>query len=462
MVNAFVPYNLDLERLLATHPPGFKYHIDCFRHIISLIHEIPSRNKELLKYPYIPVHSDGIQKRVHDYKKYINYLRSHGIFETDNQFIIGLKSIGYRFAPQYQTTVKIEQITKYTLCKSLRKGRESDSKRVERKYPYLRKWFNEDLQIDYTAALDYLSDQLKLNTDRHVENALLKFNAGCMNAHRLRQHDFFYKVDKNVHRLHSNLTVTKSELRNFITYGGHPLVSVDIRNSQPCLSVALLRENFYFSPSGGVIFSPFLNISNISVNKSAFKPLHQSSTVHGIHSYIMSVENGETLDSKGFQPYITAVQDGVLYEYIQEEMEAKTGIPITDRRVLKEIIFTVLFTDNRFIGQPEAEPKRIFRDIFPEVYHLLALIKRKDSTLLPRLLQTIESKLMLDHVARRIARERPEMPLYTIHDSIVCPVGNEDYVAQVIREEMNKAIGVTPTLKYEYWTPDNLKKKSSR
>jgi hypothetical protein len=63
---------------------------------------------------------------------------------------------------------------------------------------------------------------------------------------------------------------------------------------------------------------------------------------------------------------------------------------------------------------------------------------------------------MLDYVARRISNERPDMPIWTIHDSVVCPVGNETYVANVMKEEAQKAIGVKPKVNFEYWTPDNL------
>lgn len=49
------------------------------------------------------------------------------------------------------------------------------------------------------------------------------------------------------------------------------------------------------------------------------------------------------------------------------------------------------------------------------------------------------------------------MPLFTVHDSIVCPVGNENYCSNIIKEEMKKAIGIEPSLKYEYWSPKNIK-----
>jgi len=72
------------------------------------------------------------------------------------------------------------------------------------------------------------------------------------------------------------------------------------------------------------------------------------------------------------------------------------------------------------------------------------------------LLQQIESHLVLQVITKRIARERPTMPLFTIHDSIVTTEGNENYVQEIIIQEMKKAVGFGPGLRIERWTPDNL------
>ena len=163
--------------------------------------------------------------------------------------------------------------------------------------------------------------------------------------------------------------------------------------------------------------------------------------------------NDETQASSDVQKYITESAHGTLYEYIQDKIEQITGNKILNRKDLKGIIFTVLYSDNRFIGQIEAEPKRMFKDLFPNVYEVFSFIKREDSTILPRLLQNIEAHLMLDYVAKRITTENPNMPVFTIHDSIVVTKGNENYVAKVIKEVMFKAIGIAPSVKYDYWEP---------
>jgi len=152
------------------------------------------------------------------------------------------------------------------------------------------------------------------------------------------------------------------------------------------------------------------------------------------------------------------VLDGTLYEYLADEINERHGIMFTDRKEIKKIIFTVLFSDNRFIGQQGAWAKKMFKVIFPSVYSVFAAIKRNNASALPILLQRMEARLMLDHVSARISKEYPDLPIFTIHDSIVCPVGMEQYVSTVITEESLKCIGAVPKLSFEQWGKEKVRK----
>ena len=88
---------------------------------------------------------------------------------------------------------------------------------------------------------------------------------------------------------------------------------------------------------------------------------------------------------------------------------------------------------------------------------MFPLIKKLDKTNLPRLLQRIESHLILLVISKRISRERPDLPIFTIHDSIVTTEGNEDYVQQVMAEELEKAIGFSQKFSIEEWDTALLK-----
>lgn len=79
------------------------------------------------------------------------------------------------------------------------------------------------------------------------------------------------------------------------------------------------------------------------------------------------------------------------------------------------------------------------------------MIKLCDHTALAHILQRIEIMVMIQKVAVRISKDRPELPIFTIHDSIVTTVGNEEYVSTVIKEEVLKLTGLTALLGMEYW-----------
>ena len=63
----------------------------------------------------------------------------------------------------------------------------------------------------------------------------------------------------------------------------------------------------------------------------------------------------------------------------------------------------------------------------------------------------MESKLILDKCCGRITKERPDLFIITIHDSIVTTKGNEEYIKQVIEEEALNYIGNKPKVEFEYW-----------
>jgi len=122
-----------------------------------------------------------------------------------------------------------------------------------------------------------------------------------------------------------------------------------------------------------------------------------------------------------------------------------------DKKKIKTMIFVVFFSNNRYMGQPEALSKRKFKEHFPQTYEIFRRIKVNNHTALAHILQRIESLIMIQNVVVRIAKERPELPIFTIHDSVVTTVGNEEYVSSLIKEEVFRLTGLNARLGIEYW-----------
>lgn len=150
--------------------------------------------------------------------------------------------------------------------------------------------------------------------------------------------------------------------------------------------------------------------------------------------------------------YKKLTSDGSLYEYLKDEFSVVLGSAFKNKRVVKSIIFTVFFTDNRY----QDEVKQLFKKLFPVVTKMFSIIKRKDRTILPRLLQSIEAYLFLQVITKQVAKINPRIPLYTIHDSIVTTERYVPIVKKVMRDVLIRYVGVVPTFSEEPWDPSEL------
>jgi hypothetical protein len=177
----------------------------------------------------------------------------------------------------------------------------------------------------------------------------------------------------------------------------------------------------------------------------------------------MLVKDDETQCGSDLELYCTLVDKGRLYPYLSRKFEEETGIrldlnKIEEKRRLKEIIFVTMFSDNRFIGQKEAKMKRFFKQLFPTVYEVFSLIKKKANFLLPVILQRIESEIVLKRIAKSISKQYPNLPIFTIHDSIVTLATSKELIRDIVKREFHTSIGLKPSLSVEIWTSERYER----
>ncbi|MGP8216908.1 MAG: hypothetical protein ACLQQ4_15180 [Bacteroidia bacterium] len=433
----FLPHNLDIDQVLQNNPPVFPYQRDSFIHILSLLTEIPAKKKELLNGEgFIPLNSTILKTRVHNYAQYINYLLEEGIIETDNYYTPGDKSRGYRFAEQYRTLIEPTDISKYTLLKSINNKSKYD-RNMCAKYNYLYKWWDERLQIDYDGAKSHLEQCFQKDKEQNYYRAVRKYNSNLATALCMKENMVRFRIDQTSGRCHTYLTTLKKGLRNFVTFDGQILTSIDIRCSQPTLSTLLLKPEFYQD----IKDTGMLNLHRLAPELVKKIPIGEITRLVCTHE-------------EKFRPYINAVESD-LYECMRAHLEDLTGREWKDRAKIKEAMFAVLYSDNRFIAQKEAEPKRLFKSMYPEVYEVFSLYKKHGASALPVLLQKIEAKLVLDSVAKKLAKQNPDMPLFSIHDSLIVPIGYEDLCKEEMLNEGRRLMGIDLKLQTEIFSPVN-------
>lgn len=440
--------------LIAEHPPLFeKFCRDQLVYILGLINSIPATNKDIrLRNGFVPISSAILQRIIPSYKKYLDYLIEHGILLTDNWYLKRDKSKGYKFTRKYSSELLNEVlISSAALKKRIERNRKIGLKQ-RTKYKHLLKWYTSELSIDWQAAIEFIKNDYRVKKKDHklwvsssspdYKDPLRQYYSSQVSIKKIQAGDFSISIDDNVRRLHSTLSNMRGDLRKFLTFAYRGLASVDISNSQPYLSLLLLNSSFWSNREG-------LHLLTI-VN--SYKEVFNNTSI--LSSFVMLCKKAESRTDSDVHRFKELVLNGEFYTY----MASKLGIDVNERKQIKSIVFQVLFTDNRFIGQEEAAPKRVFKQLFPTVYELFSLIKKKDNATLPRLLQRIESHMVLQVITKRISKEKKDLPIFTLHDSVITTIGNEMYVNKVMEEEFEKVMGKAPALKIEHWTKSNDRK----
>lgn len=361
-----------------------------------------------------------IKKLVPQGDRYLYELIKLQIIQRVGNAIKGKTSYQYSFTPEYFSEFITLALKNQKLVLRIRKAHEQKNKTVSNsirgyseQVKYLKHLTIEEGFIDFINA-SYITE-----TD--------KYNSVLASATRIVNNDIFYSVDSTAGRFHSNVTNCAKSLRPFLRINGEPLVNIDIKNSQPFLSILILMNPAKVA---------FLTKNN------AFSMLLQTLKVPQKQDVIR---------------YISLVVNGLFYEYLMTEF-SKEGLQLT-RSETKVQVLRILFARNRM---PKEETNRkarqIFINLFPTVHLIFSKIRGPEKgdqfTSFKRfaiLLQRIESHLMLQVILKRIYRELPGTIAVTIHDSIMTGIltNNVEAVRKIMIDEMTFFVGFSPQIKVE-------------
>jgi len=453
-MNWIVPASIELEVILKENPPDFKYKIDHFYSIIDYLTDASDLEDLENNDGFINTNAAKLQENNQNYKRYLEYLLDRNLLLTDNKIIRKKKSTGFRLNfihNEKNPGLIYVPINDFTIRRKLKKEYKEleNEKKGQKKYSHLTKWFNENLKIDAKSALEKVEELFPIPTGpirgklKGKPSRTSKRYKALAAIDKIQRGEFYYNIDKTVGRFHSNLTNIKKELRQFVTYGNKKIVNMDIKNCQPLLSTLLLKSTFW-KKSKTINIYQFSGIYKQYGNTS----IKYNKNIQDILHYIMLVENSKSQASKGFQKYIKLVNSGDFYRGISKTIAPNT---IYDKDKMKVMMFMVFFSSNRFIGQIKAIPKKLFKIKFPEVYKVFQLIKKNNHATLPIMLQIIESQIIVERATKRIGMERPNLPIFTIHDSIATIQGEEAYVESVLKETIFEYTGLSAKIGKEFW-----------
>jgi hypothetical protein len=305
---------------------------------------------------------------------------------------------------------------------------------------YITNWLNSKLTVNYPEAEAYLLRLKEIeSSDPEIKNAKERFIYRHVTLLKFHRGIFLPSQDETAGRLHSTMTQIKGDLRPFIKYDGKKLIAIDIVNSQPYLAIVLLNpikfeENY--------ILEHLININPKFKNPNypimLVKRIKEVSTTENTRLYKEIVANGTFYEDFG-----KILQNcGVLEKDLDQDIIRKSA---------KNATFSAFFSPNTSISY--CEDAKSFKEVFPIVFDIFKMIKstRGKHNTLAILLQHLEATLVLQRACKIISEERPDIPIFTLHDSIITTVGNENYVNEVLTNVLTEAIGVAPKIKIERW-----------
>lgn len=424
-----------------------------------LIYLIESKSSpRTLSDGFVRLTSTLLKRYVWNYQKYFSFFEELGIIIIDQTCFEG-RSKGYRISPFFASheLVRVE-IIDAKITDNYR--RHIVDSRAVRKYPWVPKTIKQlvvncevfsFLQIDRDRKV---SGESKLEM-KHIRSKsqpwafdVVAKDPEAQLQHSLKQIAYlseksvFLKLDKNG-RLHHNLTNCQSSIRNFIRHREGLLGCVDIANCQPFLFSQVANETFWIKGAQAVTF---YDLSKDIRERYLLSGLLSSNIIKCVNLRALLSELAGSDELMEFQ---AQTQMGKFYDMLQAKL--LLGGHIHTRQEVKDITWEILYSS----PAARKKGKRVFRAAYPLIAQLAATLQIGNDKALPSLLQALESKIMLGNVMTSINRERPELPLISIHDSIVTLVADIPYVEAIISREFINAFGNAPTVTSKVWAPEN-------
>lgn len=455
-----VPSLSELKALFVQHPPeldGLDHEKILF--IVSFVfnHQISFYDSRILgdDIDGVTISSSYFQKILSRKSKlHFEYLVKHGVLRLVRKHFTGATCRKYLLNEKYMKDPSFYTLTGFTFSRSV--SRHLNKQRVKGKYDHLQEWLKK-IEFDAEGATvfnnlmfesrkNFLPFQSISKRNRRTRsNPHHQYVNGQMSILRLKAKDDTCKMDSSGMRLHTSITNCPKLLRNYITVGGEPLVSIDIKNSQPFMMLALFNPEHIGKLRRTSYPTTQLPPPNLQVPVSDLSAYNISSIILRHSSVIQS--------SIEFQEYREMVTNGTIYEQFVDLMKIdakELELGFSPRDTVKFRFMLCFYSAN---GSRSGGMKPLFRMKFPKIYSLMCDLKEKHHNTLAILLQRVESILVLDQICSRIALEKPKVPLFTIHDSILTTSAHVDYVKGIIEEECVRYIGVAPRLTIEACTP---------
>ncbi|MFT3752099.1 MAG: hypothetical protein QM800_04230 [Paludibacter sp.] len=254
---------------------------------------------------FIAVSGKTFQKRVQNYKQYLQYLINTNVIECDNHFFVGVIPRGYRFSERFRD----EPFRRIDLIHGTTEESFDDN---VNNFNYLTCWYKQGkLTIDSVAARNEAFRLYFLKKDNqefwsrgrygNPKPPYPQYMAAIHSISKIESDTYNLKISPKVHRLYSNITAMPSKYRKYLRYDNQNLGCIDIKNCQSYIACLILNPDFLNRNS-----TLPLNLYSLPQNVI---DLFDSNLINMIGEKFSGLESLEV-----FNEYIGLVSRGQIYE----------------------------------------------------------------------------------------------------------------------------------------------------
>jgi hypothetical protein len=461
----------------------------------ALGHTLDHANRET---SFTRLYSVLLQDVAPNYSKALAWLSDNDLILSDNHYVVGKKSTGYRWAMGYEDAVRVPCSARLSKKITKRSRRTFRAHTVAHKH--LVRWACA-ARLDRAGALAYVQSA-KLDLESLAASLLTdsEYRQTLRMTIELIHSEEWEHTVCDFGRFHTPFTRLLSELRAFVSFNGQKLTNVDLSNSQPLVLVLLFpRSESPQGPQGqnrsedhsesaedhsgrdageengeqdtekesvghcsGSRRSPSQSPSSYMLLKERDKSVvravdkainHDNQCARFKEQRKAETEeetDGPTKRNQNTLPadmeqYRSDCESGQFYEKLMQ----RVGVHPEGRGQFKKDVFREIYYGKAW---EDTALRRAYIETYPNVWKLIVKQKAGNYRKLAWAMQREESRLMIDTVCYRFATEFADVPIITVHDSILTTAEHVELVCRVIREEFAKA-GISPTIKTTSYAP---------
>jgi hypothetical protein len=340
-----------------------------------------------------------------------------GILECDESYSVGRFAKAYRLGPAWRDiqATRVPITDKRLLARLARKN--ADRRRsLTPATLHLDNWLKL-VRIDEKSIKRFICQTRKTDKrNRSEKQHLTKLKVAILQSGTAEVTRCDYG------RVHSALTNLRKEVRPALRIHGRELAEVDVSGCQPLL-VGFIAAMLF---AGDWTLNDVRRLGHKGDLPDAFATL--------------ALERWSSEPPPDVLAFIDICERGEFYETVAALWELAPGMP---RKKIKGLTFRIVLFGRSIPGNFYWDK---FARRFPSIALAIEEIKRYDHATLSRACQRIEARLMVEGVVATMAADRPDVPVQSIHDSLLVYPEHVAYTESIIRSAFNH-LGLAPSLK---------------